>query len=46
MTWAQNGELLDFMKKLGSFNEEVTRFYTAELILALEHLHKIGVIHR
>ena len=28
------------------FSEEVVRFYAAEVLLALEHLHSIGVIHR
>lgn len=46
MSLAKNGELLNFMDKLGSFDEEVTKFYSAEIILALEHLHKLGIIHR
>lgn len=46
MTLAEHGELLNYLKKLGSFEEEVARFYTAEIIVALEHLHKLGIIHR
>ncbi|CDW57202.1 Pkinase and PH 3 domain containing protein [Trichuris trichiura] len=46
MSFAQNGELLSWLKKLGSFEESVARFYTAEILVALEHLHKVGIIHR
>ncbi len=24
----------------------MTRFYIAELVLAVEHLHKLGIVHR
>ena len=30
----------------GRFTEEQSRFYTAELVLALEYLHDLGVIYR
>ncbi|KAI8492692.1 3-phosphoinositide dependent protein kinase-1 [Branchiostoma belcheri] len=46
LSYAKNGELLPYIQKLGSFDEECTRFYTAEIILALEHLHGLGIIHR
>lgn len=46
MSLAKNGDILNYMDKLGSFDEDVTRFYSAEIILALEHLHKLEVIHR
>lgn len=41
-----NGELLGFIKKFKSFDEESTRFYTAEIVNALEHLHMKGIVHR
>ena len=31
---------------MGSFDEKGSQFYSAEIIVALEHLHSIGVIHR
>ncbi len=34
------------MKKELKFSEEKTRFYAAEIICALEHLHSIGIIYR
>lgn len=43
---AKNGEMLDIMRRLGSFDDDVTRFYAAEIVVALEHLHSLGIIHR
>ena len=28
------------------FSENVARFYIAELVLALEHLHSLGIVYR
>jgi serine/threonine protein kinase len=28
------------------FSEDVARFYLAELVLALEHIHSLGIIYR
>lgn len=30
----------------GMFSESMARFYAAELILALEHLHSLGIVYR
>lgn len=46
MTFAKNGDLLPYIYKVGSFNMSCTRFYAAELVLALENMHRRGVIHR
>ncbi|KRX54152.1 3-phosphoinositide-dependent protein kinase 1, partial [Trichinella sp. T9] len=46
MTFAKNGELLACLKKLGSFEESVAKFYTAEIVSGLEHLHNLKIIHR
>lgn len=46
MTYAKNGDLLPHINKVGSFDKEATRFYAAELVLALENMHKRGVVHR
>jgi len=46
LSYARRGELLDYIKRLGCFDEICTRFYVAEVIEALEYLHSIGIIHR
>ncbi|XP_062448881.1 3-phosphoinositide-dependent protein kinase 1-like [Rhea pennata] len=46
LSYAKNGELLKYIRKTGSFDEPCTRFYTAEIVSALEYLHGKGIIHR
>jgi len=43
---ASNGELLGVLKKMGSFDEECTRFYGAQILDAIDYMHSRGVIHR
>lgn len=43
---ASGGELLGVLKRIGSFDEECTRFYGAQILDAIEHMHDRGVIHR
>ncbi|KAG0256715.1 hypothetical protein BG011_004351 [Mortierella polycephala] len=40
------GELFFHMQNEGTFSEPRARFYAAELILALEHLHSCNVVYR
>lgn len=40
------GELFFHLRKATRFNEQRTKFYAAEIILALECLHKNGIIYR
>nr|XP_060642406.1 3-phosphoinositide-dependent protein kinase 1 [Anolis sagrei ordinatus] len=46
LSYAKNGELLKYIRKIGSFDETCTRFYAAEIVAALEYLHGKGIIHR
>ncbi|KAL9127758.1 MAG: hypothetical protein Q9217_003416 [Psora testacea] len=47
LEYAQGGELFERMRNQHMFPEETAAFYMAEMVLALEHLHKnIGVIYR
>jgi 3-phosphoinositide dependent protein kinase-1 len=43
---ASNGELLGVLKKMGTFDEECTRFYGAQILDAIDYMHSRGVIHR
>ncbi|KAG6830456.1 hypothetical protein H0H92_000609 [Tricholoma furcatifolium] len=40
------GDLLNLLIEKDVFDEDFTRFYVAEMILAIESCHKLGFIHR
>ena len=44
--YKSGGELFWHLQREGRFTEERARFYIAELILALEHLHKYDIVYR
>lgn len=46
MDYLNGGELYYHLKKEKKFNEDRIRFYAAEIVLALEALHKEGIIYR
>jgi len=47
MEFAQGGELYTKLKKAKKFSEDVTRFYAAEILLALDYMHNVlNVVYR
>jgi protein-serine/threonine kinase len=44
--YMSGGELFWHLQKEGRFNETRAKFYVAELILALQHLHKHDIVYR
>ncbi|XP_057322716.1 ribosomal protein S6 kinase beta-1-like [Microplitis mediator] len=40
------GELFTYLDREGIFLEDTACFYLSEIILALQHLHKLGIIYR
>ena len=45
MEFLQGGELFQHLKKFRTFDEDKVRFYGAQIALALEYLHKKGVVY-
>lgn len=46
MDYISGGDLAFHLEAKGRFNEKEVRFITAEIVLALEHLHSCGIIYR
>jgi protein-serine/threonine kinase len=46
MDYCPGGELFYHIQRVERFNEEAVKFYGAQLVLALEHLHKNNIIYR
>ncbi|XP_017484620.1 PREDICTED: serine/threonine-protein kinase LATS1-like [Rhagoletis zephyria] len=46
MDYIPGGDLMGLLCKLDIFSEPLATFYIAELVLALESVHKMGFIHR
>ena len=46
MEFCNGGQLFYHLRKAGKFPEETVKFYAAEIILALEELHKNNIIYR
>jgi len=46
MDYVNGGEMFFHLQKDKRFSEERSRFYAAEILLALEHLHANGIIYR
>ena len=46
MDFMIGGELFYLLKRCSRFNEQRAKFYIAEIVLALEHLHSKGIIYR
>eukprot|EP00485_Elphidium_margaritaceum_P023941 CAMPEP_0202712440 /NCGR_PEP_ID=MMETSP1385-20130828/39944_1 /ASSEMBLY_ACC=CAM_ASM_000861 /TAXON_ID=933848 /ORGANISM="Elphidium margaritaceum" /LENGTH=578 /DNA_ID=CAMNT_0049372477 /DNA_START=91 /DNA_END=1827 /DNA_ORIENTATION=- len=46
LDYAAGGELFFHLSKAGRFTEDRTRFYIAEIVLAMEYLHSKDIIYR
>ena len=46
LSYAAGGELFNFLAIEKMFSDDVARFYISELLLALDHLHGLGIIYR
>ena len=46
MDYCPGGELFFHIQRVERFNEEAVKFYGAQLVLALDHLHRNNIIYR
>ncbi|ETW47985.1 AGC/AKT protein kinase [Plasmodium falciparum MaliPS096_E11] len=46
LEYCPGGELFFHLSKLREFSEETAKFYSSEIILALEYLHDLNIIYR
>lgn len=46
MEYLPGGDLLSLMIRHGTFEEDLARFYLAEMAVALNVLHSMGYVHR
>ncbi|KAI9309974.1 serine/threonine-protein kinase SCH9 [Zopfochytrium polystomum] len=46
LDYVNGGELFYHLQKETAFSEERAKFYTCELILALQHLHNFNIVYR
>ena len=46
LEYAPGGELKSLLREWGMFGAERTKFYMAEVLTAIEHMHKHGIVYR
>lgn len=46
MEYLPGGDLMGLLMRVNTFTEEETRFYIAEIALAIASVHDLGYIHR
>jgi len=46
LDYVNGGELFFHLKREGRFSEERVRFYAAEIISAISHLHALDIVYR
>lgn len=46
LEYCKGGELFNYLQKKGKFSEKTVKFYTSQILLGLEHLHKKNIIYK
>jgi microtubule-associated serine/threonine kinase len=46
MEYVEGGDVRTLLNNIETLPEEITRMYSAEVVLALEYLHSYGIVHR
>ena len=46
LPFVAGGEMFAHLHRVSRFSEALTKFYCAQVILAVEYLHNLDIIHR
>ena len=46
LDFCPGGELFFYLQKIGRFKESAAKFYAANILLALNHLHGLNILYR
>lgn len=46
MEYLRGGDFSKILKNYTRLDEDVAKFYIAEIVLAIDYLHSIGIVHR
>lgn len=46
LEYAIGGELFTYLRRAGRFTAPTTRFYAAQIVLALQYMHALGIVYR
>jgi serine/threonine protein kinase len=46
LDFVNGGELFSHLRRAGRFDFATTRFFAAEIVLAIEYLHSLGIVYR
>lgn len=46
MEYMKGGDFANLLEGIGAFDEDATRFYLGQIILAVDYLHSLNIIHR
>ena len=44
LEYVSGGEMFTHLRSFGRYTEDMTRFYAAQIVLAFEYLHHLGVV--
>lgn len=46
LEYMQGGDLAELLEKQVYFAQDIAKYYIAEIVLGIEHLHSFGIVHR
>jgi len=46
MEYIMGGEVFSHLRRAGRFSNDTTKYYAAQIILAIEYLHNLDIIYR